>query len=213
MTNESGSNSKAFELQNQVVKNTLLERRQLRIVRSKHCVLCDNIIAEHCRSKSRSMSIKKAMKTTRNQLMARWFVCRITSGRKSAQYGIRFSYPLFISIVAFGIFFENPYILSIDALIALFGFVLPMHPFDYVYNYGVTKLIGTNRIPGRGSELQISSIVALIFILAVISLIVFEIQLNYEVMALMYVLISIFFIAVLLSKNDFSIYSFYRSRK
>ena len=144
-----------------------------------------------------------------NRLKSQWIICRIISGRKSAQYGIRFSYPLYISIVALGIFFVNPYLLSIAALIAFFGIILPMHPFDYLYNYGVTKLFGTDRITGRGSELQVNSIVALIFNLGVITSIIYDAQLNYEVMALIYVMISIFFIAILLLTENLSIYSFY----
>lgn len=142
--------------------------------------------------------------------MAQWFVCRVTSGRKSAQYGIRFSYPLYISIVALGIFLVNPYILSITALIAFIGTILPMHPFDYLYNYGVTNLIGTDQIPARGSELQMNSCVALFFNLGVIVSILYELKINYGVMAFIYVLMSIFFIVFLLVTDDFSIHSIYR---
>jgi len=133
-----------------------------------------------------------------NQLMVRWFVCRVTSGRKSAEYGVRFSYPLYILFVVLGILLVNPYILSITLLIAFFGVILPMHPFDYIYNWGVAKLISTDQIPGRGSELQVSSSVALLFNLGVITSIIYAVQLNYTVMALVYVLSSIFFIAILL---------------
>lgn len=149
------------------------------------------------------------LKEVKEQLIARWFVCRVTSGRKSAKYGIRFSYPLYISLVTVGLLLINPYIISITALIAFFGVVLPMHPFDYIYNYVVTKLIGTNRIPGRGSELQVNSSVALVFNLGVIASIIYGVQLNYVVMSLIYVLSSLFFIAILLFTDDFSIYSVY----
>lgn len=151
--------------------------------------------------------IKK--ETARNQLTAKWFSCRITSGRKSAQYGIRFSYPIYIALVAFGIFLVNPYILSLAALIAFFGIVLPMHPFDYVYNYGVTRLLGTEKIPGRGSELQVNSSVALLLNLFVITSIIFGFELNYSLLAFIYVLISMFFITIQLFSDDFSIYSIY----
>lgn len=147
-----------------------------------------------------------------DRIISRWLVCRITSGRKSAQYGIRFSYPLYISIVALGIYLANPYILSITAVIAFFGVVLPMHPFDYIYNLGVTKLFNASQIPGRGSELQINSIVALLFNLCVIASIIYGVQLNYEVLALIYVLISIFFIAIQLFNDNFSVYSFIPKR-
>ncbi len=104
----------------------------------------------------------------------------------------------------------NSYILSLTALIALFGVLLPMHPFDYLYNYGVARLIRTKAIPGRGSEVQVSSGVALLFNLVVIASIVYKITLNYEVMAILYVLSSLFFIAILLIKEDFSLYSIFR---
>lgn len=129
------------------------------------------------------------------------FACKITSGKKSAQYGMRFSYPLYISLVALGIFLVNPYILSFAAIIALLGVILPMHPFDYVYNYAVTKLIGTSRIPGRGTEHQVNSTVALIFNLGVIASIAFGMQLNYLVMALIYTVASVFFISLELFKK------------
>ncbi len=144
------------------------------------------------------MTIQKILKIARDQLLAKWFACRVTSGRKSAQYGLRFSYPLYISIVALGILLVSPYMLSITALIAFFGVILPMHPFDYLYNYTVAKLTSADQIPGRGSELQVNSSVALLFNLGVIASIISEIQLNYEVMALIYVLSSIFFIVILL---------------
>lgn len=141
--------------------------------------------------------------------MAKWFVCRITSGRKSAQYGIRFSYPLYICIVTLGIFFENPYVLSITALIAFLGIILPMHPFDYIYNYIIRRMMNTSKIPGRGSELQVNSSVGLVFNLGVITSIIYGFRLNYELMALIYVLCSIFFIAILLLEENFSIYTIY----
>lgn len=133
--------------------------------------------------------------------MALWFACRVTSDRKSVQYGIRFSYPLYITIVALGIYLVNPFILSATALLAFLGVILPMHPFDYLYNYGVAKLIGTAPIPGRGSELQVNSVISLFFNLAAVATILYELRLNYVIMALMYVFISIFFIVVLLRKD------------
>ena len=142
--------------------------------------------------------------------MEKWFVCKLTSGRKSAEYGVRFSYPLYISLVVLGILLVNPYLLSLTALIALLGIKLPMHPFDYLYNYVVTKIIRTKKIPGRGSEAQVNSTVALLFNLGVIASIIFAIKLNYTVLALMYVLISTLFITLQLFTDDFSLFSLYR---
>lgn len=148
------------------------------------------------------------MRTIQDKLVAKWFVCRITSGRKSVQYGLRFSYPLYISLVVVGVVSKNPYLLSLTALIALLGIILPMHPFDYVYNYSIAKIMNINKIPGRGSELQMNSIMALFFNVAALVLMSLGIQLNYLALALVYTLISIFFIFILLRNDDFSIYSF-----
>jgi len=150
------------------------------------------------------MRIKRLWGKLRSGLKAQWIVCRVISDRKSVQYGIRFSYPIYISIVFLGTFLENPYLLSVAALIALFGMKLPMHPFDYVYNHGVAQLIGLNKIPGRGSELQVNSTVALIFTLCAITLILFNVPINYSVLAIIYVLSSIFFLYIFLSRTDSS---------
>lgn len=155
------------------------------------------------------MAVKKLLQTAGNQLKANWFVCRVTSGRKSAQYGLRFSYPLYIAMVTIGILLENPYLLALTALIAFCGVILPMHPFDYLYNYVVAKLIGTTQIPGRGSELQVNSSVALFFNLGVIALVLYEVNLHYGVLALIYIVSSIFFIAILLFTDNFSFYSLF----
>lgn len=137
----------------------------------------------------------------RDLLFTKWVVCSIISDKKSVQYGIKFSYPTYILIVVAGILSGNPYILLTAALIAFLAIKLPLHPFDYIYNYAVAKLIGTNKIPGRGSELQVNSIVALIFNLAVFALITFEISINYGALAIIYALSSVFFIGIFLFKD------------
>lgn len=147
------------------------------------------------------MNMKNVLEIFRNKLFAKWVVCSIIPDKRSVQYGIKFSYPLYILIVFVGTFFEDRFILSIAALIALLAIKLPLHPFDYAYNYGVAKLIGANEIPGRGSEAQVNGIVALIFNSVVVALITFEVSINYGVLAILYILSSIFFIGIFLLKD------------
>ena len=147
------------------------------------------------------MRINNLLGKFRDRLVSEWVVCRIVSDKKSVQYGIYFSYPIYILIVFAGILLKNPYLLSITALIAFFSIKLPMHLFDYIYNYGVAKWIGTNKIPGRGSELQVNSIIALGFNLVVLALITFRISINYGALAIIYALGSIFFIGIFLFKD------------
>jgi hypothetical protein len=136
-----------------------------------------------------------------NRLQEQWIACRLVSGRKSVQYGVRFSYPLFISIVLIGIFLKSPFILLVAAFIAFLGMTLPLHPFDYVYNFTVARLIG-GEIPGRGSELQVNSIVALLFTLVVVALLLLEIPINYSILAILYLISSIFFLSIFLFRKD-----------
>lgn len=135
------------------------------------------------------------------RLQAQWIACRLVSDRKSVQYGVRFSYPLFITIVLIGIFLKSPFILLVAAFIAFFGMKLSLHPFDYVYNYTVARLIGS-KIPGRGSELQVNSTVALLFTSVVVALILFRTPINYSLLAIIYLISSIFFLSIFLFKKD-----------
>lgn len=141
-------------------------------------------------------------KKLKYKLNTQWIACRLITSRKSVQYGVRFSYPVYMLIVLIGVFLRNPYILLLAAVIAFFGKILPMHPLDYVYNYGVIKLFGANKIPGRGSELQVNSMVALVFCLVVSALIFFGIQINYSILAIIYLLSSIFFLCIFLFRKD-----------
>lgn len=135
----------------------------------------------------------------KDQLLAKWIPCSLISDKQSVRYGLYFSYPIYILIVVTGILMKSPLILLITAVIAFLGIKLPLHPFDYVYNQ-IAKLIGINQIPGRGSELQVNSIVALVFNLVVLALIALNVTFNFTVLAIIYTTASIFFIGKFLLK-------------
>ncbi len=151
----------------------------------------------------------KILHEARKQLLSNWYACRLVSGKRSAQYGIRFSYPVFILLVGLSIFFVNPAALLLAVIIALFAIILPMHPLDYVYNFVFARFAGLAKIPGRGTELAVSSSIAAVFSLVVIGLILLGAQINFAIMALIYVASSVFFIVVLLFKDDFSMHSLF----
>lgn len=133
------------------------------------------------------------MRVLRNKLV-QLYTCKVISGRQSALYGIRFSYPLYILLVTTGIVFEIILILLVAAFIALAGIFLPIHPFDYLYNTFFPRIFKTSKILGRGNELQVNSTISLAFSLLVTLLIVSEVNLNFKLMAFIYVACSIFFI-------------------
>lgn len=134
-------------------------------------------------------------------MLARLFACRVVSGKKSVQYGVRLSYPIQISLIAMGVLMVNPYILTFMALISFLSLFLPMHPFDYLYNIVISKLIGTHKIPGRGSELPVSSSITLLFILTVIAMMHYGAMVNYQLIAILYIVSSVFFIIIQLSSK------------
>lgn len=147
------------------------------------------------------MTLANLPQKFKEQFFAKWVACSLISDKQSVRYGIRFSYPVYLAIVIAGILLRSPYILLFTALIAFLGIKFPLHPFDYLYNYTFVKLMGVQKIPGRGSELQVNSFIALVFSLIVFALIVFRISINYEVLAFIYSLSSIYFIGIFLVKN------------
>lgn len=150
---------------------------------------------------SYNIPMNNLIEKTKSLLFSKWIACSIISDKKSVQYGIKFSYPVYILIVIAGVSLEDRLILFIAALIAILAIKLPLHPFDYLYNYGVAKLFRLNEIPGRGSELQVNSIVALIFNSVVFALITFGAAINYSALAAVYTLITLFFICTFLLKK------------
>ncbi len=125
----------------------------------------------------------------KDSLFGRWVVCGIISDKKSVKYGLYFSYPVYILLVLAGVLLKNLFILLIAALIAFLAIKLPLHPFDYVYNF-VAKLIR-----------QVNSLIALVFNLIVVAFITFGISINYVVLAIVYALSSIFFIGIFLFQD------------
>lgn len=142
--------------------------------------------------------IKKIFEKLRDSLFRRWLVCGIISDKKSVQYGLYFSYPIYILFVVSGILLRNPFVILIAALVAFLGIKLAMHPLDYVYNNLVAKFIRTTKIPVRGTELQVNSMIALVFNSVVLVLILLGISINYVALAIIYAFSSIFFISYFL---------------
>ena len=71
---------------------------------------------------------------------------------KCFRSGIRFAYALCAIIVALSIPFDSMVLLSITAIIAFLGVLLPRHPFDYLYNYAVRFTVGKSKIPKRNPQ-------------------------------------------------------------
>ncbi len=75
--------------------------------------------------------------------------------------------PVFCTIVmALGTMFASPWILWGLAVTAGLGTVLPSHPFDYVYNFGVRRLTGTPLLPPNGAPRKFACGLATVWLVA-----------------------------------------------
>ncbi len=64
---------------------------------------------------------------------------------------LRFSPALCAVIVAIGTVLSSEWLLIALAPLAALGAVLPFHPFDLIYNLGVSRVTGTGPLPPNGA--------------------------------------------------------------
>lgn len=79
-------------------------------------------------------------------------------------WGNRMAYILCTILLGIGIYYANIPLLSSMLLVALGGFLLPFHPFDYLYNGFVARLINRPAIPKRSDQLKFACMLASIWI-------------------------------------------------
>lgn len=126
-------------------------------------------------------------------LFSKWIDCGLVPDNVSVKYGLYFSYPVYLLIVVCGVLFTNQYILMLAAVLAFLSIKLPLHPLDYIYNYVFSRILRKEKIPARGSELQVNGVISLLFCLFVIIFVVFNFEINFTVLAVIYLLSSVFF--------------------
>jgi hypothetical protein len=69
-----------------------------------------------------------------------------------------------------GLLLTNPWILTIIMTIAFFGVLLPYHPFDYLYNYGIRHIINKPPIPPRTNQVKFACGIASVWLFGIILL-------------------------------------------
>lgn len=82
----------------------------------------------------------------------------------SLALGNRFAYSLCLSIVVVGTALGNVPLLAAMTVVAFFGVVLPNHPFDYLYNYGLRQMLGRPKLPRRSPQLKFACTVATLWL-------------------------------------------------
>jgi len=84
--------------------------------------------------------------------------------------GIRFAYQICATIVFFGVFFASVKILSIVLVAAFLTIVLPNHPFDYIYNLLISRVIKRPKVPRRSKQLKFACGIAFFWVTTVMCL-------------------------------------------
>ena len=64
---------------------------------------------------------------------------------------LRFAYGLCAALAAVGTILASPVILLGLTFFSAWGAASPVHPFDYIYNYGIRHITGTGPLPKRGA--------------------------------------------------------------
>ena len=79
---------------------------------------------------------------------------------------LRWSPAFCTAFMAIGVALKSPIILWALAATALFGALLPFHPFDLLYNYGARYLTGTRPLPHQGPQRRFACAIATAWLLA-----------------------------------------------
>lgn len=85
-------------------------------------------------------------------------------------FGNRFAYILCSFLVFIGVVLANIPLLCAMMLIALYGVLLPYHPFDYIYNHGLRKVLNKPELPPRSLQIKFACSIATIWLAIAIGL-------------------------------------------
>lgn len=91
--------------------------------------------------------------------------CGISDDRLSElAFGNRFAYILCSIIIFIGVVTVNIPILCAMMLIALYGMLLPYHPFDYIYNHVLRKVMNKPKLPPRSIQIKVACAIATLWL-------------------------------------------------
>jgi hypothetical protein len=90
--------------------------------------------------------------TVRCRLEAQGFMGLDDETMKELGPWLRWSPVLCTVTMIVGVALQSPLVLWSLASMAFLGMLLPFHPFDILYNYGVRHLIGTRAFPHQGPQ-------------------------------------------------------------
>lgn len=119
-----------------------------------------------------TQATKNISKTTCRRLTIQGYG-RFTESELSAlQFGIRLPYVVCSLAAAYGILWAHVPVLVILAVIAFLGVLLPYHPVDYAYNYGLRQVLNLPKLPPRPAQVKFACGIATAWL--IVTLILFH---------------------------------------
>jgi len=94
------------------------------------------------------------------RLRAQGYLTQTDQELSNLAFGIRFAYLLCLSILLIGVSSANISTLTVMMVIALWGIVLPNHPFDYIYNLLLSEKMNKPKLPERSIQMKFACLVA-----------------------------------------------------
>lgn len=85
-------------------------------------------------------------------------------------FGIRFAYRMCVAVLLVAIATKSIALFSFMLCIAFLGVVLPNHPFDYIYNYLLSKRMNRPSLVARSKQLKFACTIATISLVTVVYL-------------------------------------------
>lgn len=113
---------------------------------------------------------------TKRRLIIQGYNCYSDKELNDYKYGIRFAYYLCDLLVILGLLMTNLWILTLAMAIAFLGWMLPNHPFDYLYNYVIRHMINKAEIPPRTNQARFACGIAAAWICGTIFLFYYDLN-------------------------------------
>ena len=104
--------------------------------------------------------------TIRSRLETQGYVDVDERTLASVEPWLRWSPALCTAVMAIGTALGSEWVLWGLAPFAALGAVFPRHPFDYLYNYGLSRLTGTEPLPPNGAPRRFACALATAWLLA-----------------------------------------------
>lgn len=105
-----------------------------------------------------------------NRLKAQGYFSCSDAEISTLAFGHRFAFAVCSAILAFGVITANIPTLIAMTIVAFFGIILSYHPFDYIYNHVLRRMLNKPKLPPRSKQLKFTCIIATLWLIATIYL-------------------------------------------